>query len=88
MSETERIWVKEFSGIEVRDLPGLIALGYMVYMSTMGDTQGWRVKDVKAGENPFDDPNTVLFVEDVLEPISVKPEDKPASTSLARRSPG
>ena len=76
MSETTRIWVKELTGLEMSNIPGLIANGYAVYMSAMDDTQGWRIRDVASGANPFEAPTSILFVEDVHHSRPVQPAEK------------
>lgn len=73
---TERIWVKNLTGLELSNIPGLIANGYAVYLSAMDDTQGWRIKDVKPDGDPFEDPTSILFMEGFHHPRPVQPDDK------------
>lgn len=76
MSEQERIWVKELTGIELGNIPGLIANGYAAYLSAVDDTQGWSISDVKPADNPFEGPSTVLFAEDAHRNLRVQPAEK------------
>ena len=65
MTGEARVWVKELTGVDLGNIPGLIANGYAVYMSAMGDKQGWLIADVNR-ESTFDGPSTVKFADGTL----------------------
>lgn len=72
MSEQVRIWIKDLPGRELDAIRAALVSGGDVYMSMVEGTQGWRVKNLQIGENPFEDAVVISFAENSHHAMTVQ----------------